>query len=163
MRPLAAKLLLGSALALLAPGWGAAAPAPASRPRVVASSPDGTRKAEVRRRPAGGEALFVDGRMYWPEPGARTAAQVTTGVVWSRRGDAVALVARESRSGKTTLVVALVDGDAAPTALSWDIPQAAQPARAIMWLGPTRVAVGPREMEPKVVASWTSAAAEPAP
>jgi hypothetical protein len=147
--------LLGAAVAALANPADRAGAAPAAKARLRAASPDGKRVAEVQRRAAGGEGLFVDGRLYWPAAGSRTTARVTTELVWSRRSDAVALVAREP-SGAVTLVVAVVAGDAAPTALSWPIPEAALPARAIMWLGPTRVAVGPGEMDPKVVASWTT-------
>lgn len=144
--------LLGAVVALAAPATSAAPAAP--RPRLSAPSPDGRRLAEVRRRATGGEALYVDGRAYWPPADARIAPRITTSLVWSRGGDALAFVANEA--GRSTLVVALVDGEGAPMALSWPIPTAAGPARAIMWLGSTRVAVGPRELEPKVVASWST-------
>lgn len=128
--------------------------AQAAKPRPHCKSPDGSRLAEVRARASGGDGLYVDGAQVWPTPGHREHPQIVTPVVWSRGGDAVALVARGS-AGNTTLVVAIVAGDAAGRALSWPIPKSAGALRSIMWLGPTRVAVGPREMEPKVVASWT--------
>lgn len=122
-----------------------------------AKSPDGTRVAEVRVRGVGGDGLYVDGKQVWPEPGAHERPKVVGAPVWSRSGDAVALVAKQSPGGETTLVVAILTGDAAGKALSWNLPAAALPARSITWLGPSRVAVGPREMDPKVVASWSVA------
>jgi hypothetical protein len=74
---------------------------------------------------------------------------------WARAGHAVAWLARDA-GGATTLVVALVSGASAGQALEWNVPAAALPARSIMWMGASRLAVGPREMEPKLVASWSA-------
>jgi len=124
--------------------------APAEGQAKKASGKPQKARAEVRDRAGGGDGLWVDGALVWP-PAGDAACEVTGPLVWSRRGDAVATLAR--RGGHTFLVVALL----APQrqALEWLIPAGAGPAQAIMWLGPTRVAVGPRDMEPKVVASWT--------
>jgi len=139
----------------------AAAAGGAGPSRVVARSPDGKRVAEVRTRASGGDALWIDGHLVWPrvDDKARVVRRptVTGRPSWARAGHAVALLAREAGGG-TTLVVALVDGAAAGEALEWNIPAAALPARAIMWMGASKLAVGPREMEPKLVASWDAPA-----
>jgi hypothetical protein len=123
--------------------------------RLAARSPDGKRVAEVRAGVAGsGDALFVDGRRVWPASGAgERHPHVIARPTWARAGHAVAWLAHEP-TGATTLVVALVGGAAAGQALEWNVPQAALPARAIMWMGASKLAVGPREMEPRLVASW---------
>jgi hypothetical protein len=115
------------------------------------ASPDGERVAEVRKRAKGGEAVWVDGRIGWPEAGAKLAPQITSDVVWSKKGDAVAFVGRE-RSGMATLVVILLD-DLGPIAITWPIPSGVS-ARAVFWLGPQRVAAGPKDLDPKIVATW---------
>jgi hypothetical protein len=125
--------------------------------RLAARSPDGKRVAEVRARGAGGgDAIFVDGRRVWPDVDSRHP-QVIARPTWARAGHAVAWLAHEP-TGATTLVVALVGGAAAGQALEWNVPQAALPARAIMWMGASKLAVGPREMEPRLVASWSGEA-----
>ncbi len=144
------SVLVAVAYLLISPTRGAHSAAA----RLRTSSADKRHVAEVRPRANGGEGVFVDDRLVWPKATARDA-QIMTPVVWSRQGDAVALVSRDAH-GLSQLVVAIVDGDAAGNALSWPIPPSALPARAVTWLGPTRVAAGPREMEPKVVASWTT-------
>jgi hypothetical protein len=111
------------------------------------------RAAEIKTRARGGQAVWLDGRLLWPEADARLAPEITTSLVWSAKGDAVAFVARE-RTGQASLVVVLVPEDDPPAALTWVIPASALPAKAVSWLGPTRVAVGPTELAPKVIASW---------
>jgi len=143
-----AASLAFSALLTCALGSGGDAAGP-----VQARSPDGKRVAEVRARTSGGDAIFVDGRHVWPEGTGARRPKVIGRPTWARAGHAVAWLARES-GGATTLVVELLDGDAAGQALEWTVPPAALPARAIMWMGASRLAVGPREMEPKLVASW---------
>ncbi len=115
------------------------------------ASPDGERVAEVRKRAKGGEAVWIDGRIGWPEAGSKLTPQIASEVVWSKRGDAVAFIGRE-RSGAATLVVVLVD-ELGPIAITWPIPSGVS-ARAVFWLGPQRVAAGPEDLEPKIVASW---------
>ncbi len=119
----ASLLLLGAA------GWGG-------------THPD----AEVR---AG--VVYVGRVPRWPDSGARQ--EVTTPLVWSHRGDAVAFAARDVR-GSARLVVLLVQPDGSVTPMEWPIPRAAQPARAVTWLGPTRVGTGPSALEPRAAASW---------
>ncbi|HKA90306.1 MAG TPA: hypothetical protein VKE22_21740 [Haliangiales bacterium] len=104
--------------------------------------------AEVR------EGFVYVGRVpRWPERGA--GQDITTPLVWSRRGDAVAFAARDVR-GSARLVVLLVQLDGSVTPLEWAIPRAAQPARAVTWLGPTRVGTGPSALEPRATASWVT-------
>jgi hypothetical protein len=130
-----------------------AAPAPSeARLRTGPAARGEERAVEVRRHARGGDALWVDGRLRWPAAG-ETPAKITTRPVWSRRGDAIAFVVREPR-GMTRLVVVYVEGELAPHTLSWPIPPSALPARSVTWLGPTRVAVGAVELEPKVIATW---------
>src|SRR5262249_61982062 len=88
-----------------------------------------------------------------PEGGA--GQDITPPLVWSRRGDAVAFAARDVR-GSARLVVLLVQLDGSVTPLEWAIPRAAQPARAVTWLGPTRVGTGPSALEPRATASWVT-------
>ncbi len=159
LRPYGLFLALAMGLlVLVAPSSGAATGKGAvAVSRLSTRSPDGKRVAEVRERVAGGEGLFVDGRCVWPPASGGTPARrptITGRLSWARAGHAVALLAREAGGG-TTLVVALVDGAAAGQALEWTVPSAALPARAIMWLSASKVAIGPREMEPKLIASWS--------
>jgi hypothetical protein len=123
--------------------------------RLAIRSPDGKRVAEVRARATGGgDSIFVDGRRVWPSSEADARhPQVIGRPSWARAGHAVAWLAHEP-AGATTLVVAVLDGAGAGQALEWNLPSAALPARAIMWMGASRLAVGPREMEPRLVASW---------
>src|SRR5688500_14551055 len=58
--------------------------AAADRPRRCVG-PDG-RIAEVRVRPKGGEAVWIDGRLGWPEATARATPRITSPLVWSRSG-----------------------------------------------------------------------------
>jgi hypothetical protein len=90
---------------------------------------------------AGG--VWLDGACVW-----RGVAR--SPLVWSAAGDAVAFTGR-ARGGGDALVV-LVPG-AAP--MTWAIPAAAQPARAVMWLGPTSLGAGPSALQPRLVASFS--------
>jgi hypothetical protein len=151
-------LVIGVAALGVAPAD--AAPKAADQGKVQKStrSPGGKRVAEVRTRPVGGEALWIDGAPVWPVGQAGVAALVGP-LSWSKKGDAVATIAQ--KGGHTFLIVAVLGPSGGARvdvqALEWLIPASVGPARAIMWLGPTRVAVGPREMEPKLVASWSVA------
>jgi hypothetical protein len=148
------RIVIGLLVCAAAAGAHAAKDEVAEARRRVAS-PDGKRVAEVRPRPRGGEAVWIDGKIGWPEGASKIAPVVTSGVVWSKRGDAVAFAARE-RTGVTRLVVVLVDAATDPVAITWPIPTGALPAREVMWLGPTRVGAGPAELQPRVVASFTT-------
>jgi hypothetical protein len=131
-----------------------AAHATAAAPPLSARSPDGKKVAEVRARASGGDGLWIDGRQVWPPAAeSKRRATITARPTWARAGNAVAWLQRET-GGATTLVVSLVGGDAGGQALEWTVPPAALPARSIMWMGASRLAVGPREMEPRLVASW---------
>jgi hypothetical protein len=90
-----------------------------------------------------GEGVWLDGARAW-------RGSVVSPLVWSADGGAVAFVGRDAR-GRTTLVV-VVPADAAPQVLVWPLPS---PARAVTWLGPTRIGAGPSELEPRMVASFT--------
>ena len=120
------------------------APARARRPPARSRSPDGRVAAVTVDR--GGDSVVIDGERVW-----HGRASVTTPLRWSRAGDALAFVA-QGRAG-TELVVLLVED--APVTLSWPLPRALS-ARVVTWLGPARVGVGPKELDPRVVASWTA-------
>jgi hypothetical protein len=139
-------------LSLVAAG-GRAAPRSAARARTV--SPDGRFVAEIRDG-ASGESLWVGGATRWPAPSpslVRPRSEITSALAWSPAGDALAFTSCDS-AGQAKLVVVLVDGAAAPNTLTWPIPEAARPARAIMWVGPTRVGAGPTPFAPKMMVSW---------
>ncbi len=95
--------------------------------------------------------VFVNDVARWPESPLRHS--ITSPLVWSRRGDAVAFAARDPR-GFAKLVVLLVEPGGATQSLEWPIPMTAQPARSVTWLGPTRVGTGPSPLEPRATASW---------
>jgi len=103
-------------------------------------------QADVR-----GGVVYVNDVARWPETTVRHS--ITSPLVWSRRGDAVAFAARDARGG-AKLVVLLVEPTGATQSLEWPIPATAQPARAVTWLGPTRVGTGPSPLEPRATASW---------
>src|SRR5260221_10291876 len=127
MRPFRRVHVTAAALAVVALASGMSDGAARFGARLRTPSPDGHKLAEVRLEPAG-EALWVGGDRCW------RGAHVTSELVWSRRGDAVAFVA-----DATTLVVVLVPDGAQPATLTWPVPAVAQPARAVAWLGPTSV------------------------
>lgn len=120
------------------------AAAPASARRVAGvTSPDGRHHARHA-----GDTVLVDGDPVWRGRG------VVSPLVWSDRGDAVAFTARD-RAGRHALVVLVVPDGAEPATISWPIPRAARPARAVTWLGPTRLGAGPTVLDPRVVASFS--------
>jgi hypothetical protein len=116
-------------------------------------SPDGNDLAEVRPRAAGGDEVWVDDLLVWPKDGERDAV-VTCAPRWSRTGHGIALLAREGATVR--LVVVLVHGDIFGEVLEWEVPAAALPAKVVTWIDASRVSVGEREMEPKLIASWGS-------
>ena len=147
---------LGALTVLAAPTLGAASGAgatgssAAARARMRVTSPDGRRVAEVRSQPRGGEGVYLDGRRVWPDD----SAPRTIGVVaWSRRCQTCALVSKSLDLHGRGMIIE--PAGVAPAAMRWAIPDGS-PARAITWLGPSRVGVGPALLDPKVVASWQS-------
>jgi hypothetical protein len=93
-----------------------------------------------------GPVVWLDGAPAW-------RGAVTSPLVWSADAGAVAFTGRDAR-GRQALIV-ILPNDGAPQVLTWPIPNTAQPARAVTWLGPTRIGAGPSVLEPRVVASFT--------
>jgi hypothetical protein len=93
-----------------------------------------------------GPAVWLDGAPAW-------RGAVTSPLVWSADAGAVAFTGRDAR-GREALIV-ILPNDGSPQVLTWPIPHTAQPARAVTWLGPTRIGAGPSVLEPRVVASFT--------
>jgi hypothetical protein len=87
-----------------------------------------------------GGTVWLDGQRAW-------RGVVTSPLVWSARGDALAFAGRDP-AGRPRLVVVL-DG---PTVMIWPLGQV---ARAVVWLGPNRVGAGPSALEPRAVASFS--------
>ena len=143
------KRAIGTGLVALVLAASALAEPP---PRARVPSPDGRRSAEVRPRPAGGQRVVIDGRTVWPEVRAPAHPEIASPLVWSRRSDALAFLAREP-GGLLLLVVAVADG-ATFQAIVWPLPPS-EPLRAVTWLGERRVAAGPAALQPRVVASFT--------
>ena len=113
----------------------------------------GGRVAEVRPRARGGEAVWVDGRPVWPAPAGFGTPEIASPLVWSKKSDAVAFLAREP-GGFLFLVVSVVDGAGPPASMAWLMPASALPLHAVTWLGERRVAAGPVALQPRVVASF---------
>ena len=70
-------------------------------------------------------------------------------------GGSDALACGANSGGLPGLVVVVAPAGGGPAAMRWAIPDGS-PARAITWLGPSRVGVGAAVLDPKVVASWQS-------
>jgi hypothetical protein len=96
---------------------------------------------------ARGGVVSVDGAVRW------RGRAVTSGLAWSARRDALAFLGRDD-DGRARLVVLIVDDDLEPASLSWPVPSAALPARAVTWLGEGRVGAGPSELVPRMVAEY---------
>ena len=103
-------------------------------------------KAEIRPRPLGGEALWVDGRIV------HTCSGTFASLRWSPKGDAVAALVR-NQPGILTLVVSV---PREKTTLTWVLPESWERTEQIDWLGARRIAVSPKPLEPSVVVSWAS-------
>src|SRR5262249_7320742 len=96
-------------------------------------------RVEVRRG-----SVWVDGGRAW-------RGSVPSPLVWSASCGAVASAGAHG-AGRATFVVLLTAG---PTVITWPLPQ---PARAVFWLGPTRVGAGASVLEPRAVGSFTVSA-----
>jgi hypothetical protein len=94
-----------------------------------------------------GGAVFVDGRRVHPALGS---VEVLAQPAWRADGDALAWL--ERRAGETRLVV-LPELSSRAEPLAWPLPRALGRER-IYWAGPTRVVVGPEELQPRAIASW---------
>jgi hypothetical protein len=108
----------------------------------AAASPTQSHAAHVR-----GGVVSVDGAVRW------RGRAVTSGLAWSAHHDALAFTGRDA-DGRTRLVVLIVDDDLEPASMSWMVPRAALPARAVTWLGEGRVGAGPSELGPRMVAEY---------
>jgi hypothetical protein len=103
-----------------------------------------TAKTKVEVASADGIAtVTVDGTPRW------RGTQLVSAIAWDQNRDAFAFTAR-TRSGPQ-LVVVLLNAGGPPETMTWPIPAE---LKSVVWLGPTRVAAGPTEFEPRVTASW---------
>jgi len=105
-------------------------------------------RAEAHEVLASKNAVWVDGAVHWQ------GRKVTSPIAWSDRGDAFAFAAVDQR-GRARLVVVVVHEGFEPATFSWPISAAARPARAVTWLGETRVGTGPSVLEPRMIAEFT--------
>jgi hypothetical protein len=108
-------------------------------------------RAEIRTLANGGQAVFVDGRLAWPTDGRRVT--ITTDPRWAGSKKALAVVSSQSAQGKTLVVLVVDRKGAKPQAVEWKVPTSV-PSDAVMWLGPQKVAVGPDELAPKMIANF---------
>jgi hypothetical protein len=121
----------------------------------------GAAQGEIRQRavvaagPRGDASVWIGERVLWrdPYPGTR----VVSDLVWSRAGDAVAFATRD-RAGRTRLVVVMVGGDVHGQAVTWAVPPRAMNVRrpSVIWLGARRVVLGASQLQPALIASWTT-------
>ena len=108
------------------------------------SPPTRAHKAEIRARAAGGQALWIDGRIVHTCSGTIASAR------WSPRGDALAALVR-NQPGLVTLVVSV---PSLRRTMTWTLPESWERTEQIDWLGAQRVAVSPTPLQPTAVVSW---------
>jgi len=94
-----------------------------------------------------GGAVFVDGRRVHPAAGT---VEVLRPPTWRRDGGALAWL---ERGGGETRLVVLPELARSAQPLAWTLPHALGHER-VYWAGPSRVVVGPEELQPHAVASW---------
>jgi len=119
---------------------------------LVAFSSAPARAIESRRH----EAKAADGVVYVDGVERWRGQELTSGLAWSERRDAVAFAGRD-RGGEDRLIVLIVDDTMDPTVITWRVPPVARPARAVSWLGERRIGVGPDQLAPKMVAEYSLA------
>ncbi len=129
-------------------------PPPERQPRRRAAHRTGLLQYPPRRSPCGrhlveidGGAVFVDGRRVHPTLGS---VEVLSEPAW--RSDGGALAWLERASGETRLVV-LTELSQKAEPLAWPLPRALGYER-IYWAAPTRIVVGPEELQPLAIATW---------
>lgn len=109
-------------------------------------------RATATGRGATADSVVLRGRRVWTgRPGERVVSRIAP----SARGDALAFAVR-GPGGAVALCVVLVGEGAPPHVMRFPVPERARPRRghAVTWLGSRRVAYGPSELQPAVVASW---------
>jgi hypothetical protein len=134
------------------PDGGPPPPTPQRQPRRRVAQRTGLLQYPPRRSPCGkhlvevdGGAVYIDGKRVHPSLGS---VDVLSEPAW--RSDGSALAWLERGSGETRLVV-LPELSGEP--LAWPLPRALGRER-IYWAGPTRIVVGPEELQPLAIASW---------
>lgn len=110
--------------------------------------------AEHRRGDRSDAVYIGDARVWSGDRGERVISTIKL----SKRRDAVAFAAR-TRTGAVSLVVVLVGGDANGHTMRFPVPgKARRPhhngSPTVTWMGKHRVAYGPGELVPTMVASW---------
>jgi hypothetical protein len=95
-----------------------------------------------------GGAVLIDGRRVRP---SEDSVFVVAPPTWRRDGSALAWIERSR--GESRLVV-VPDLDAGRDTLPWTLPVVSTDDR-VFWAGPQRVVVGPAELAPRAIATWT--------
>ena len=116
--------------------------------------PPGARRASTQtvesRCDVRGDSVWLDGARVWPA--RKTGApepRIVSPLAWSTPRDAIAFVTQTSQQKSELVILVLDRGSVTP--LTWPLPF---PARAVTWVGPTKVAVGPTAFEPRASVSY---------
>ena len=106
--------------------------------------------AHVQMRDLGPRVYIGERPVY---RGVRTE-EIISPLAWSRSQDAIAFATR--RRGFVQLIVVVVTGEARGHVMRWPVPapRAGSERATVTWLGPRRVAFGPDQLRPALVASW---------